>query len=87
MKRFEFRENPSADAFVVFEGHEETPFWNRGGKIHFCHTDLTLAKARASALAGVVQQQEIDGDETFEAWNAAASETHREHQQSARTCV
>lgn len=49
-KRHEFITKGQTDAFVVFEGEEECPFWRRvGDGIRFVYTDLTYEAALATA--------------------------------------
>lgn len=77
-KRHEFIEkNQQEDAFVVFGGEEQTPFWRRSDGIRFVYTNLDYSRALATA-----DQQdsfldhtivECDGSEFLryyrEAWN------------------
>ena len=78
-KRIEFAELGSSDRFVVFEGHENHPFWNRKGEIAHVFTDLTFDRAKLAAERGIVKQTNVEGPEAYEDYLRLANTTHDQY--------
>lgn len=80
-KRHEFRQagKETDPVFVVFEGHEDTPFWNRASDgVRFVYTDLTYTAALEYAERGDVEHIVLICDTSeFQRYYQAATQKHK----------
>lgn len=81
MKRHEFVMAGQEDAvFVVFTGHEDTPFWRREGDgIRFVYTNLSFSAARALSEMPDSRLAHSTSDTTEEEFNRYYNEATEKH--------
>jgi len=77
MLKHDFKELDATDIFVAFEGHENSPFWDRGGIIYYVVTNLSFKLANVLAKKGDLQHSSmVVPDCTFDMWISLAEKTH-----------